>query len=122
MAALPPEFLAEPELALSGNAQGGTDGMDFVRQLLTDTPAYLSEQGVLVLEIGHEREHFEAAFPRLEVVWLDTSAGSDQVLLITRDTLAVWLEDWLALRQAHNTDDMAAAATAATTGSAKGRA
>jgi ribosomal protein L3 glutamine methyltransferase len=83
MALLPPEFRAEPELALAG----GGDGMDFVRQLLRELPARLSPEGVLVLEIGHERPHFEAAFPRLEPVWLDTSAGSDQVLLLTRDAL-----------------------------------
>jgi ribosomal protein L3 glutamine methyltransferase len=87
MAALPPEYHAEPALALSGNAQGGTDGMDFVRQLLKDAPAHLSEKGVLVLEIGNEQAHFEAAFPGLEVVWLDTSAGEDQVLLVTRAAL-----------------------------------
>lgn len=83
MTALPPEFRAEPELALAG----GTDGMDFVRQLLAEAPARLNEGGVLVLEIGHEREHFEAAFPTLEAVWLETSAGADQVLLLTREAL-----------------------------------
>ena len=59
MAALPPEFRAEPELALAG----GTDGMDFIRGLLRNAPACLNEGGVLVLEIGHERGFFEAAFP-----------------------------------------------------------
>jgi ribosomal protein L3 glutamine methyltransferase len=83
MHALPAEFLAEPELALAG----GEDGMDFIRQLLTDAPAHMSEQAVLVLEIGNEREHFEKAFPQLEVIWLETTAGEDQVLLITRQTL-----------------------------------
>ncbi len=83
MAALPPEYRAEPTLALAG----GDDGMDFVRQLFADAPSRMSEQAVLVLEIGNERAHFEAAFPRLEVVWLDTSAGDDQVLLVTRDAL-----------------------------------
>ena len=83
MAELPQEFKAEPELALAG----GTDGMDFVRQLLQDAPAHMSEHAVLVLEIGHERDYFEAAFPTLDVVWLSTSAGDDQVLLITRDAL-----------------------------------
>ncbi|MFT7724220.1 MAG: 50S ribosomal protein L3 N(5)-glutamine methyltransferase [Roseateles sp.] len=83
MAALPAEYRAEPALALAG----GADGMDFVRALLRDAPAALAEGGVLVLEIGHEREHFEAAFPRLEAVWMDTSAGADQVLLLTRENL-----------------------------------
>lgn len=83
MAALPAEYRAEPELALAG----GADGMDFVRALLRDAPVRMSEQAVLVLEIGNEREHFEAAFPQLEAVWLETSAGADQVLLLTRDAL-----------------------------------
>ncbi|OGB00912.1 MAG: ribosomal protein L3 N(5)-glutamine methyltransferase [Burkholderiales bacterium RIFCSPHIGHO2_12_FULL_69_20] len=87
MAALPAEFRAEPALALDGNAAGSDDGMDFIRNLLLQAPDHLSPEGVLVLEIGHERPHFEAAFPTLDVVWLPTSAGDDQVLLVTRDTL-----------------------------------
>ena len=83
MAALPPEYLAEPALALAG----GTDGMDFIRTLLRDAPSRMNEGAVLVLEIGNERSHFEAAFPTLEVVWLETSAGHDQVLLVTREAL-----------------------------------
>jgi ribosomal protein L3 glutamine methyltransferase len=86
MAALPAEYQAEPSLALAG----GADGMDFVRQLLRAAPAHLQPEGVLVLEIGHERSHFESAFPALEAVWLDTSAGDDQVLLLTRDALHAW--------------------------------
>ncbi len=89
MAALPAEYLAEPFIALDGNQAGGSgDGMDFIRTLLADIPSKLSDDGVLVLEIGNEREYFEAAFPELEVVWLETSAGEDQVLLLTRDALA----------------------------------
>lgn len=87
MAALPPEYLAEPALALDGNMAGGSDGMDFIRQLLRDVPAQMSPDAILVLEIGHERAHFEAAFPQLEVIWLETSAGEDQVLLATREAL-----------------------------------
>ena len=87
MACLPPEFQAEPALALDGNTDGGSDGMDFVRRLLRDAPQHLHPQGVLVLEIGHERAFFEAAFPALAAVWLPTSAGEDQVLLLTREAL-----------------------------------
>jgi ribosomal protein L3 glutamine methyltransferase len=83
MAQLPAEYRAEPELALAG----GSDGMNFIRGLLRDAPARMTAEGVLVLEIGNEREHFEAAFPRLEAVWLETSGGEDQVLLLTRDAL-----------------------------------
>ncbi len=83
MARLPPEYRAEPALALAG----GPDGMDFIRRLLRDAPERMSEDAVLVLEIGNEREHFEAAFAHLPVFWLPTSAGDDQVLLITRQAL-----------------------------------
>ena len=83
MAALPAEYRAEPELALAG----GADGMDFIRALLAAAPATMNERAVLVLEIGNERDHFETAFPRLEAIWLETSAGDDQVLLLTREAL-----------------------------------
>ena len=84
MAALPSEYRAEPELALAG----GADGMDFVRQLFDAAPACMTEDAVIILEIGNERAYFEAAFPQLPVFWLDTSAGEDQVLLVTRQALA----------------------------------
>ena len=87
MATLPKEYRAEPEMALAG----GSDGMDFVRGLLTNAPAHMSEHAVLVLEIGNERAFFEAAFAHLPVFWLDTSAGEDQVLLVTRDALLRFL-------------------------------
>lgn len=82
MTELPPEYRAEPALALDGNVDGGSDGMDFIRRMLAGTPARMNPGAVLVLEVGHERAHFEAAFPRLPVVWLPTSAGDDQVLLV----------------------------------------
>jgi ribosomal protein L3 glutamine methyltransferase len=83
MTQLPAEYQAEPVLALAG----GKDGMDFVRRLLAEAPAHMNEHGVLVLEIGNERANFEAAFARLPAVWLETSAGDDQVLLLTREAL-----------------------------------
>ena len=78
MNALPAEFLAEPDLSL----RGGEDGMDFIRPFLRDLPNHLNDNGWLVLEIGHERQGFEAAFPHLNPIWLDTSAGSDSVLAL----------------------------------------
>jgi ribosomal protein L3 glutamine methyltransferase len=83
MADLPREYQAEPVLALAG----GTDGMDFVRTLFAQAPDHMVPSSVLVLEIGNERPYFEAAFRSLEVIWLETSAGEDQVLLVTRETL-----------------------------------
>jgi ribosomal protein L3 glutamine methyltransferase len=84
MATLPPEYRAEPAMALAG----GPDGMDFVRQLLARAPAFLEPDGALVLEIGHERAHFEAAFPTMQALWLDTSAGADQVCVLTHAALS----------------------------------
>ena len=84
MLALPAEYQAEPALALAG----GDDGMDLVRRILREAPQHMTVDAVLVLEIGNERAHFEHAFRRLEVAWLETSAGDDQVLLVTRDALA----------------------------------
>jgi ribosomal protein L3 glutamine methyltransferase len=85
MAKLPAEFRAEPALALAG----GTDGMDFIRHLFQTVVRHMSENAVLVLEIGHEKHHFDQAFPELEPLWLTTSAGNEQVLLMTREQLAL---------------------------------
>ncbi|MEN9418927.1 MAG: hypothetical protein RI988_2547 [Pseudomonadota bacterium] len=87
MQALPSEYRAEPALALDG----GEDGMDVVRPLLAALRAeparYLTPGAALVLEVGHERMHFEAAFPELPALWLSTSAGDEQVLLLRREDL-----------------------------------
>ena len=83
MAALPKEYVSEPALALDG----GPDGMRFITRLLQEAPDHMQEDAVLVLEIGNERDFFETAFPQLDVVWLTTSAGDDQVLLLTRQAI-----------------------------------
>lgn len=83
MESLPPEYRHEPTLALAG----GQDGMDIVRRLLQDAPRFLSDDGILVLEIGHEIDHFVAAFPELEPVWLSTANSSEQILMLTREQL-----------------------------------
>ena len=91
MQALPAEYRAEPELALAS----GTDGMDFTRALFAalraDPDRFLSDDAVLVLEIGNERPNFERAFPELApaVTWLPTTSGNDQLLLVTRDALTL---------------------------------
>jgi ribosomal protein L3 glutamine methyltransferase len=87
MARLPAEYLAEPRMAL----EGGSDGMDFIRNLLRDVLGVMSEEAVLVLEIGNERPHYDLAFPELETVWLDTTSGTDQVALISHEALVLWL-------------------------------
>ena len=84
LAALPAEYRAEPVLALAG----GADGMDLIRRIVAEAPDHMSAEAVLVIEVGHERRHFEAAFPRLECAWLETSGGDDCVVLVERQSLA----------------------------------
>jgi ribosomal protein L3 glutamine methyltransferase len=83
MRALPAEYHAEPALALAG----GEDGMDLIRKIIANASDYLSERGALVLEIGNEVEHFHKAFPQIPVIWMDVSAGNEQVLLIQAEDL-----------------------------------
>jgi len=85
MSKLPEEYLAEPNMALAS----GPDGMDFCRVLLREASTHLAPDGVLVLEIGNEQDNFCAAFPHLPVFWLPTSAGDNQVLLITAEMLRI---------------------------------
>lgn len=85
MQALPPEYRHEPEMALAG----GADGMDIVRRIIGEARNWLTDDGVLVVEIGNERANVEAAFGGLELVWLSTSAGDDQVFLIQAADLPV---------------------------------
>ena len=83
MNTLPAEYHAEPELALAG----GEDGMDIIRRILSQAPDYLSERGAILLEIGNEYENFKKAFPQIPVIWMEVSAGEEQVLLIQAEDL-----------------------------------
>jgi ribosomal protein L3 glutamine methyltransferase len=83
MDALPAEYHAEPKLALAG----GTDGMDLIRRILASAPDYLSERGAILLEIGNEYENFKKAFPQIPAIWMEVSAGEEQVLLIQAEDL-----------------------------------
>jgi ribosomal protein L3 glutamine methyltransferase len=83
MGSLPEEYRHEPGMALDG----GEDGMDIVRRIIEGAKARLNPDGVLLVEIGHERTGCEAAFPDLEMTWLTTSAGDNMVFLLTADQL-----------------------------------
>jgi ribosomal protein L3 glutamine methyltransferase len=83
MSKLPEEYRREPQIALAG----GADGMDLVRRIVAGAAQRLTKQGILMVEIGNERAHAEAAFPDLELTWLSTSAGDDMVFLLTADQL-----------------------------------
>ena len=83
MSTLPQEYLAEPQIALDG----GGDGMDLVRKIVAGAAERLTEDGVLIVEIGNERAYAEAAFGALGLTWLTTSNGDDMVFLLTADQL-----------------------------------
>ena len=78
MDSLPREYRAEPQMALAG----GDDGLDIVRRMLGQAGAHLNERGVLVVEIGHNRDALEQAFPKLPFTWLETSGGDGLVFLL----------------------------------------
>ena len=80
---LPQEYLREPEMALAS----GIDGLDHVRVILREAPNYLNDGGLLVVEVGFNREGVEAAFANLPITWAETSAGDGVVFLITREEL-----------------------------------
>lgn len=83
MADLPQEYRHEPALALAG----GDDGLDAVRVIVAESPRFLAPGGVLVVEIGHNRDAVELAWPRMPFVWLETGSSSDSVFLLTREDL-----------------------------------
>jgi ribosomal protein L3 glutamine methyltransferase len=85
MQELPAEYKHEPGMALAG----GADGMDIVRRIIAEARNWLTDDGVLVVEIGNERANVEAAFGGLDLVWLSTSAGDDNVFLIQAADLPV---------------------------------
>ena len=78
VAALPAEYLHEPEMALGS----GEDGLDFTRIILREAKKHLTPDGILVVEIGHNREVLEDAYPTLPFTWLDTAAGDEFVFML----------------------------------------
>ena len=83
VAALPAEYLHEPKLALGS----GSDGLDATREILRQAAAHLTPHGILIVEIGHNRDVLEAAYPDLPFTWLDVSAGDQFVFLLHRNDL-----------------------------------
>jgi ribosomal protein L3 glutamine methyltransferase len=83
MNALPREYRHEPQMALAG----GDDGMDLVRTVLREAARYLNPGGIIILEVGHNRDAAETAFPRMPFVWLTTASSTDSVFLLTREDL-----------------------------------
>lgn len=83
VAALPQEYLHEPKLALGS----GEDGLDATRKILEHAAAHLTDNGILIVEIGHNRDVLEAAYPDLPFTWLDVTAGDEFVFMLHRNDL-----------------------------------
>ena len=83
LASMPEEYSHEPTLALAS----GADGLDFTRRLLKQAVHYLSDQGVLVVEVGNSAEALEQAFPQVPFTWLEFEQGGQGVFVITREQL-----------------------------------
>jgi ribosomal protein L3 glutamine methyltransferase len=83
MHALPPEYRHEPENALAA----GDDGLDIVRRILAGAKAHLNPGGLLAIEVGHNRDLVDAAFPDLPITWLDTDSGEGKIFMLRREDL-----------------------------------
>lgn len=83
VAAFPPEYRAEPEMA----HLGGTDGLDLVRRIVDGAADMLTDDGVLVVEIGRARPELEAAYPQLPFLWLDTEVSEGEVFALRKGDL-----------------------------------
>jgi ribosomal protein L3 glutamine methyltransferase len=83
VAALPQEYLHEPELALGS----GNDGLDATRVILAQAAHHLTDNGILIVEIGHNRDVLEAAYPDLPFTWLDVTAGDQFVFMLHKNDL-----------------------------------
>ncbi len=83
MTALPPEYRHEPQLALGS----GADGLDATREILKHAAEHLNPNGLLVVEIGHNRPALEAAYPNLPFTWLEVVAGDEFVFMLRREDL-----------------------------------
>jgi ribosomal protein L3 glutamine methyltransferase len=88
LAQMPAEYSHEPDLALAS----GEDGLDFTRRLLREAAQYLTEQGILIVEVGNSSVALEKAFPQVPFTWPEFSEGDGGVFVITRTQLRQYAE------------------------------
>jgi ribosomal protein L3 glutamine methyltransferase len=88
---LPPEFRAEPDMGFLG----GTSGLDLVLRILVDANDYLTEQGILIVEVGSSAEPLQSLFPDVPFYWLDFERGGDGVFLLTAEQVSDYNELFL---------------------------
>ncbi len=85
---LPAEFHAEPEMGFTG----GESGLDLVIRILAEAAEYMSEQGVLIVEVGSSAETLQMQFPEVPFYWLNFEQGGDGVFLLTADQVVAFQE------------------------------
>lgn len=85
---LPIEFVKEPQIALAG----GEKGIDLVQKIIRETPSHLNTNGILIMEVGRDREAVETQFSQIPFTWIETQAGRDFVLFATREDLCLGLD------------------------------
>ncbi|MFA0520355.1 50S ribosomal protein L3 N(5)-glutamine methyltransferase, partial [Vibrio sp. 10N.222.55.E8] len=90
MNSLPDEFTHEPELGLAA----GTDGLKLVRRILADAPDYLTENGILICEVGNSMVHMMEQYPELPFTWIEFSNGGHGVFMITREQLVAHADEF----------------------------
>lgn len=83
MDTLPPEYRHEPRLALAA----GDDGLDFVRRILNEAHRHLKPRGLIAVEVGHNRDRVENAFPRLPLIWIDSASAEGKIFMLSREQL-----------------------------------
>ncbi|MCG3760092.1 50S ribosomal protein L3 N(5)-glutamine methyltransferase [Vibrio cincinnatiensis] len=94
MNSLPEEFKHEPELGLAA----GTDGLKLVRRILANAPRYLTEQGILVCEVGNSMVHLMEQYPDIPFTWLEFENGGHGVFLLTREQLVACADEFALYR------------------------
>lgn len=85
---LPIEFVKEPQIALAG----GEKGIDLIQKIIREAPSHLNTNGILIMEVGRDREAVETQFPQTPFTWIETQAGRDFVLFATREDLCLGLD------------------------------
>jgi len=88
MDGLPIEFVKEPQIALAG----GEKGIDLVQKIIREAPSHLNTNGILIMEVGRDREAVETQLPQIPFTWIETQAGRDFVLFATREDLCLGLD------------------------------
>ncbi|CCN84276.1 N5-glutamine methyltransferase [Vibrio nigripulchritudo SFn27] len=90
MNSLPEEFTHEPELGLAA----GTDGLKLVRRILANAPDYLTDDGILICEVGNSMVHMMEQYPHIPFTWVEFENGGHGVFMLTREQMLEHAEEF----------------------------